>query len=128
MKITKLVVGILQIILGVYIAFMSMTLGMVHAVENSHDAGGTAGMITAILFLTTGIVYISTRKSPKLGGDIAGLVMMLLAWIIAISNAHDYGDLQIWGWLALIIGVGFFVWHLIANRKTRKMLKQTKNG
>ena len=120
MKITKLVVGILQIILGVYIAFMSMTLGMVHAVENSHDAGGTAGMITAILFLTTGIVYISTRKSPKLGGDIAGLVMMLLAWIIAISNAHDYGDLQIWGWLAFIIGVGFFVWHLIANKKAKK--------
>ena len=120
MKVTKLVVGILQIIIAVYIVFQSMTLGVVHAFENSSDAGGTAGMITAILFITTGIVYISTRKSPKLGGDIAGLVMMLITWISAITNAHDYGDLQLWGWLAFIIGVGFFVWHLIANKKAKK--------
>lgn len=121
MKVTKLVVGILQIVLAVYIVFQSMTLGIVHVVENSSDAGGTAGMITAILFITTGIVYIATRKSQKLGGDIAGLVMMLIAWISAINNAHDYGDLQIWGWLAFIIGVGFFTWHLIANKKAKKL-------
>lgn len=119
MKITKLVVGILQIVLAVYIVFQSIAVGIGHAMENSSDTGGTAGMITAILFLTTGIVYISTRKSPKLGGDIAGLVMMLLTWLFAITNAHDYSDLQIWGWLAFIIGVGFFVWHLIVNKKSQ---------
>lgn len=119
MKVAKLVVGILQIVLAVYIVFQSMTLGVAHAFENSSDAGGTAGMITAILFITTGIVYIATRKSPKLGGDIAGLIMMLIAWISAINNAHDYSDLQILGWLAFIIGVGFFVWHLIVNKKTK---------
>jgi len=120
MKVTKLVVGILQIAIAVFIVFQSMAVGIGHAMENSSDTGGTAGMITAILFLTTGIVYISTRKSPKLGGDIAGLVMMLFTWLFAITNAHDYSDLQIWGWLAFIIGVGFFVWHLIANKKAKK--------
>ena len=119
MKVTKLVVGILQIVIAVFIVFQSMAVGIGHAMENSKDAGGSAGMITAILFLVTGIVYIATRKSPKLGGDIAGLIMMLITWIFAITNAHDYSDLQIWGWLAFIIGVGFFVWHLIANKKAK---------
>ena len=119
MKVTKLVVGILQIVIAVFIVFQSMAVGIGHAMENSKDAGGSAGMITAILFLVTGIVYMATRKSPKLGGDIAGLIMMLITWIFAITNAHDYSDLQIWGWLAFIIGVSFFVWHLIVNKKTK---------
>lgn len=120
MKVTKLVVGILQIVISVFIVFQSMAVGFVHAVDNSKDAGGSAGMIASILFLATGIVYIATRKSKKLGGDIAGLVTMLLTWIIAISNAHDYSDLQVWGWLAFIIGVSFFTWHLIVNKKAKK--------
>lgn len=121
MKVTKLVVGILQIIIAVFIVFQSTAVGLAHAVEQSKDAGGSAGMIAAILFLATGITYIATRKSQKLGGDIAGLVMMLFTWIIAIFNAHDYSDLQVWGWLAFIIGVGFFAWHLVANKKAKKL-------
>lgn len=118
MKVTKLVVGILQILIAVVILVQSCAVGASHALENNtSDAGGTVGVLAAILFLATGIVYIATRKSEKLGGDIAGLVMMLITWILGITNAHDYGDLQIWGWLAFIIGVGFFLWHLIANKK-----------
>ena len=119
MKVTKLVVGILQIVIAVFIIFQSMAVGIGHAMENSHDAGGSAGMITAILFLVSGIVYLSTKKSQKMGGDIANLIINLIAWCFAISNAHDYTDLAIWGWLAFIIGVGFFVWHLIANKKSQ---------
>ena len=118
-KITKLVVGILQIVISAFIVFQSTTVGIAHAMENYNDAGSTAGTLTAILFLTTGVVYIATRESPKLGGDTAGLIMMLTAWVSAINNTRDYSDLQIWGWLAFIIGVGFFTWHLIVNKKTK---------
>ncbi|WEV36262.1 hypothetical protein [Lactobacillus sp. ESL0677] len=120
MKTTKLTVGIIQMILAAFILLQSCAVGTSHAFENkTSDAGGTAGLFVAILFLATGIVYVASRKSQKLGGDIAGLIMMLIAWIMGITNAHDYGDLQIWGWLAFIIGVGFFVWHLIANKKAK---------
>lgn len=120
MKVTKLVVGILQILIAVIILVQSCAVGASHAMEDkTSDFGGTFGIIAAVLFLTTGIVYIATRKSEKLGGDIAGLIMMLITWIFAITNAHDYSDLQIWGWLAFIIGVGFFAWHLIANKKSQ---------
>lgn len=119
MRATKLVVGILQIVISAVIVFQSTTVGIAHAMENPNNAGSTAGTLTAIIFLITGVVYIATKESPKLGGDIAGLIMMLTAWIFAINNARDYSDLQIWGWLAFIIGVGFFVWHLIASKKAK---------
>lgn len=120
MKVTKLVVGILQIILAVIILFQSCAVGASHALENkTSDAGGSIGVFAAILFLASGIVYIATRNKDGLGGDIAGLVMMLIAWIMGITNAHDYSDLMIWGWIAFIIGVGFFVWHLVINKKAK---------
>lgn len=117
MKVTKLVIGILQIVMAAVIIFQSMAVGVSHAFENSNDAGGTAGAITAICFLASGIVYICTKKQVKLGGDIACLIINLVAWLFAITNAHDYSDLAIWGWLAFIIGVGFFIWHMTANKK-----------
>lgn len=118
MKVTKLVVGILQMILAAFILFQSCAVGASHAMENkTSDAGGSAGLFVAILFLATGITYVATRSSKKLGGDIAGLIMMLVAWFLAITNGHDYSDLVIWGWLAFIIGVGFFAWHFFANKK-----------
>ncbi|CCI87366.1 Putative lipoprotein [Lactobacillus gigeriorum DSM 23908 = CRBIP 24.85] len=114
-----MVVGILQIVIAAFIVLQSAAVGIGHAIENSNDAGGSAGMITAILFLVSGIVYLSTKKSKKMGGDIACLVINLLAWLFAITNAHDYTDLMIWGWLAFIIGVGFFSWHLVVNKKQK---------
>lgn len=117
MKVTKLVIGIIQICIAAFIIFQSMAVGMSNAISDSHDSGGTAGVMVAILFVVSGIVYLSTRKQVKMGGDIACLVINLIAWLFGISNAHVYSDLSIWGWLAFIIGVGFFVWHLIANKK-----------
>lgn len=120
MKVTKLVVGILQMVLAAFILFQSCAIGASHAMENkTNDSGGTVGLIVAALFLVCGIVYVATRNSQGLGGDIAGLVLMIIAWILGITNAHDYGDLQIWGWLALIIGLVFFVWHLMLNKKAK---------
>lgn len=124
MKVTKLVVGILQILFAVIILAQSCAISVGHAVENkTSDAGGSIGFLVAILFLATGITYIATRKSEKLGGDIAGLIMMLITWIFAITNAHDYEDLMFWGWLAFIIGVGFFVWHYMINKKASNKSK-----
>ncbi|MCI1987326.1 MAG: hypothetical protein LKJ69_12435 [Lactobacillus sp.] len=121
MKVTKLVVGILQIVISLFIFLQSCAVGVGHALESkTSDAGGSVGVFVGIFFLATGIVYIATRKSEKLGGDIAGLVMMLISWLFGITNAADYSDLAIWGWIAFIIGVGFFVWHLLANRQAKR--------
>lgn len=114
MKTTKLVVGILQIVLSLVILQQSGAVGVGNAIDKSKDVGGSAGFVVAILFIASGIIYIATRKSEKLGGDIAGLVLMIISWLFAINHAHVY---SIWGWVSFVIGVGFFVWHFIALRK-----------
>lgn len=119
MKVTKLVIGIIQIILSVFIVFQAAAVGVDKISGNSitHLSGGSAGILCAILYLATGIVYICTHNKERMGGDITCLIMMLIAWFVAITNASKFSDLMLWGWIAFIIGVGFFVWHLILNRR-----------
>ncbi|WP_367342263.1 hypothetical protein [Limosilactobacillus sp.] len=120
MKVTKLVLGIIMIILGVIIFFQSMLVGVGNAIEASNSHSGASGIFVAVLYIATGIVYIATRKMEKMGGDIAGLVMMIIVWLLGAFNVGIYKDLQVWAWLGLILGVMFFVWHLLANRKEEK--------
>lgn len=120
MKTTKLVVGIIMIVLGVIIFFQSMLAGVGNAIASSNSHSGAAGLLVALLYIASGIVYIVTRKNLKLGGDIAGLIMMLVAWMFGAFNVGIYEDLQVWAWLAFIIGIVFFVWHLIANKKNQQ--------
>lgn len=119
MKTTKLVVGILMIVLSVFIFFQSSVAGLGNAMTANGQTSGSSGVLLAIMYLASGIVYICTRKKNGLGGDIAGLVMMIIAALMGF-NAGSYSDLVIWAWLAFIIGVGFFVWHLMVNKKAKQ--------
>lgn len=119
MRTTKLVSGILMIILSVFITFQSTIAGLGNALDGNGETSGSGGVITAIIFLTTGIVYIATKSKEKLTADTINMVLLLIAWLFAISNAGSYSDLVIWGWLAFIIGVGFFVWHYFIIRKSK---------
>lgn len=118
MKTTKLVVGILMIVFSVFIFFQASVVGLGNAVTANGQTSGSSGVLLAIMYLASGIVYIATRKKDGLGGDIAGLVMMLIAALMGF-NAGSYSDLMVWAWLAFIIGVGFFAWHLYINKKNK---------
>lgn len=116
MKVTKLVVGILMIVLAIIIFVQSLISGFGNPNPAIHVYAGTAELIVALLYLASGIVYIATCWTESLGGDIAGLSMMLISWILGLLTCTIYLPLQLWAWLALIIGVGFFIWHLLRRR------------
>jgi len=120
MKTTKLVVGILMIVLAVFIMVQSMAVGVSDAMSGGKHVSGTSGFFVALLYIVMGIVYLATRKAQKLGGDIANLVLAILVLIIGLSDVGVYSDLQIWSWLGFIIGAGFFVWHFISNKNSKK--------
>ena len=82
-----------------------------------HIYARTAELIVSLLYLASGIVYIATCGIDGLGGDIAGLSMMLISWVLGLLTCTIYLPLQLWAWLALIIGVGFFVWHIMLRRE-----------
>ncbi|MBB1123365.1 hypothetical protein [Limosilactobacillus albertensis] len=117
MKVTKIVVGIIMIVLAIIIFVQSIVKGFGSPISAIRVYAGTAELIVALLYLASGIVYIATCGIDGLGGDIAGLSMMLISWILGLLTFKIYLPLQLWAWLALIIGVGFFVWHIILNRE-----------
>lgn len=120
MKVSKLVIGIIMIVLSVFIVFQSGAAGLGNAMSGNGEVSGSAGVMLAVMFLASGIVYIATRKRDGLGGDIACLIMLVIAALMGWTNAGSYSDLMIWSWLGFIIGVGFFVWHFVVNKKGQK--------
>lgn len=122
LRTTKLVVGIIMLVLSLFIIFQSSAAGVADAVDaamggSNKTASGTAGILVALMYIASGIVMIATHNKDGMGGDIADLIMLALAWLVGICNVGRYSDLAIWSWLALIIGVGAFVWHLVLNKK-----------
>lgn len=120
MKITKLVFGILMIILSVFIVFQSTAMGFLNTFSNKGSHSGTGGMIMAVAYLAAGIVYIATKNQIKLGGDIANAVILVLFGLVALTSADKtFQDLIVWIVLGFIIGLGFLIWHILINKKSQ---------
>ncbi|MBO1881521.1 hypothetical protein HHX45_04860 [Lactobacillus helveticus] len=75
--------------------------------------GGILEIVIAGLFIGAGIVYICLEKSPYLGGDITGLILMIIAGILGIFGGFIYAWMFLYAAIALIIGFGFYIWHRI---------------
>ena len=84
MRVTKLVIGILMIVLSVWL-FLDGLLGQLLGIYAAKSiVGGILEIIIAGLFIGAEIVYICLEKSPYLGGDITGLILMIIAGILGI--------------------------------------------
>ena len=105
MKTAKLVLGILGLIFSIVIMLQSCAASVVNAVEDNGDIGGFAGYLVAFLLIAGSIVMIATRGSAGKGGSIAGLIIFVLAGILAVSNSAVYKDLTVWGILCFILAV-----------------------
>ena len=102
MKIWKLVAGILSIIISVIVFFQSALVGTANTLSANGEVGGSAGLFVAVFMLAGGIVSIVTRNSEKKGGNIALIVLFLLASVLGFNVAGSYGDLTIWASWCLI--------------------------
>ncbi len=96
MKVWKLVSGILSMVLFILVAFQSCAAGLSNALENNGEVSGSAGLIVAVLMLAGGIVSVATRKSEKMGGNIALIILFGLAALLGFSNYGSFSDLMIW--------------------------------
>lgn len=111
LRVTKLVIGILMIILAVWLFVQSLLGGLIGIMGPRNIFAGVIEMVVSLLFLAAGIVYVATEKRKSLGGDITGFILMLIAGLLGVIGWTNYG-LVFYGVAALIIGIGFFVWHL----------------
>lgn len=102
MKVWKLVSGILSIVLVGFIIFQSCAAGVSNALEENGEVSGSAGVIVAILMLAGGIISIATRNSSGKGGNIALIIIFVLAAVFGFTMAGSYSDLRIWaGWCSI---------------------------
>ncbi len=122
MKTTKLVIGIISIVVFIFIMFQSFAVGVVNTLQsNTNDTSGGAGVFLAFAMLIAGIIGIVTRKS-KGGGMTAGIFYVIAA-LIGFANLGTYGDLVVWSVVALVFGIVFIIGSLKMNRS-----KQTSSA
>ena len=109
MKTFKLVAGILCIVFSVLIMFQSCAAGAVNTISGSDEISGSAGLITAIMFLAGGIIMIRTRNSERKGGAIANIILFLLGALVGFTNAGTYSDLKVWSTICVILAIINFI-------------------
>ena len=107
MKTTKLVIGILSLVLAVVVLFQSCAVGVGSALAETQDTSGGSGMFVAILFITAGIVGIAARTSK--GGAIAATILYAIAGIMGVTAGGMFKDLIVWGVLAFSFAIIFCV-------------------
>lgn len=116
MKTTKLVIGILSIVLFVIVSLQSCAAGIGNTLAENGEASGSAGFLLAVCLLIAGIVGIVTRNKKK-GGAITAGVFYLIGAIIGAANVGSYADLGIWSGLSVIFGIVFILGTLLTKKK-----------
>lgn len=115
MKTTKLVIGIISMVLFVLISLQSCVAGLGNALSENGEVSGTAGLMVAFSMLIAGIVGVATRKGFA-GGIVAGC-FYALGGIIGIANYGSYGDLMIWSILSFIFALVFVIGSILTKPK-----------
>lgn len=101
MRTWKLVSGILCMVFFILVAFQSCAAGMYNSLSENSEISGSAGILVAVLMLTSGIISVSTRNGGK-GGNRAIIIISGLAALIGWGNAGHFTDLKLWAaWCAI---------------------------
>ena len=119
MKTTRLIIGIISMVLFLVISFQSCAVGIGEAIMGESGEGLGLGSSVAWILLIAGIVAVCTRKSIVGAYITAGFYA--LAGIIGISYTGEiYGDLPIWGGLSLIFAIVFVLGGILTQKQKNK--------
>jgi len=120
MNTTKMIVGIISVVLAMLVLFQSCGAGVVDAIQDKGGTSGISGIYVAVIILIAGIVAIATRKSR--GASIFCMILYIIAGVLGISSQGVYGDLKVWAILCFVFAAIFLIATL--TQKKRK-IKET---
>ena len=115
MKVSRLVIGIISIVLFVLISFESCAAGVGNTLEGNGEISGTAGFMLACCMLVAGIVGICCRKL-KTGTIVAGC-FYAAGGLLGIANVGSFADLQIWSILSFVFAAVFIITGILQKEK-----------
>ncbi len=120
MKTTKLVLGILSIVLSIIIMFQSCAAGIGNAIAAQGETSGSSGLLLALFLLASGIVGVAARNNK--GGAIAAAILYVVGGLIGISNVGTYSDLQVWA-VIMFIFAAIFAISIFVQKYPSKVVK-----
>ena len=103
MKTTKLVIGIISIVLCCICFLQACALSIAESLMDD-NVGAAAGILVSFCMLIAGIITISTRNGGK-GGYAAGGFYLAGAYIAFNNLENGYADLEIWMILSATFGI-----------------------
>lgn len=103
MKTTRMVIGIISMVLFIIISLQSCAAGIGNAISDNGEVSGSAGIMLALFMLIAGIIAVAARKTK--GGTITALCFYAFGGLIGLVNVGSYSDLKIWSILSLIFAV-----------------------
>lgn len=106
MKTTKLIIGIISMVLFCVIAFQSCAAGISNAIDDNDEISGAAGFFLAVCLLIAGILCVVMRK--EISGGFVESGFYLVGGLVGLLCFGTFADLQIWSVISLILG-GFFL-------------------
>lgn len=118
MKNSKLVIGIITLVLALLVMFQSCAAGLGNALEENGEVGGSAGFLLAICFIVAGILAIVMRKKNS-GGVYVAAGFYIGGGLIGMMLAGSYSDLYIWSGISIVFGIVFIIFNIMARRKER---------
>ena len=117
MKTTKLIIGIISIILFAFITFQSCMVGIGNAILDNGESSGSSGLFLSLCMLIAGIVGICTRNG-KNGGYVSG-GFYIFGGLIGISSSGAFKDLRLWAIVCFIFASVFIFGSVYANKKIK---------
>jgi len=115
-KVTRLVIGIVSMLMALLVTFQSCFAGLSNALEENGEAGGTGGVFLAVFAIVAGIIAIVTRAGQGKGPFVAA-GFYLLAGLIGFASAGSYSDLYIWAAICIVFGIVFIVGTIVERKK-----------
>lgn len=105
MKTTRLILGIISMVLVLIIIFQSCAAGIGNIMSDSDETSGYAGFVVlAICFLIAGIVGVATHKRG-MAGAIISIIFYTIGGLVGISLYGSFADLQIWSVLSFFFAL-----------------------
>lgn len=105
-RITKISAATVLFILSIILIIKTGFAGFISALIGNGAIGGAAGIMIAITYIITAIIYILTNRTYSLVPDIINFLILIIGAVMGLMNSGfpDTSYLKIWSWLGIIIG------------------------
>lgn len=114
-RITKISAATILFILSIILMIKTGFAGFISALIGNGAIGGAAGIMIAITYIITAIIYILTNRTYSLVPDIINFLILIIGAVMGLMNSGfpDTSYLKIWSWIGIVIGAAVLITSIV---------------